>query len=630
MSGGPDPGWAEANRRRLDGLFELLRRAIAGETEAGIVPPEPTSEPARIDGLATLFGLGSDDLTILLVAAAQDIEPAALGGARATAGLARALTGEAAWAALCPQAPLRRWRIVELDAGAAFDDRLLKLDERVLNHLIGIDYLDSRLDGLVDFMADPPELSEGELALAATLERHWQPDPEGSWPVLQLCGPGRDGKRALAGALAGAHGQRIFRIARSEIPRGAYERLSLARLCDRELALSHGLLLIEGDGGGDEEDRNAARFADLLLGPTMVCARDPLPLDRRRLRADMPEPTPQQRRTVWARALGSRADELDGALDRLAEQFALDGRGVRAAAEMADDPLAPGGAGPFERLWDAARAQARRKLDDLAERIDSCVGWDDLVLPPDRIAQLRDIAVHVRRAHQVHQTWGWAGRGRRGLGVTALFVGASGTGKTMAAEVLGAELRLDLYRIDLSQVVSKYIGETEKNLRRIFEAAEASGAILLFDEADALFGKRSEVKDSHDRYANVEVSYLLQRMEAYRGLAILTTNLKSALDSAFMRRLRFVIDFPFPDLELRGRIWSGIFPQGTPVNGLEPARLARLSVAGGAIRTIAINAAFLAAEEGSAVSDRHVMAAARREYAKLEKPISAAEFGGES
>jgi SpoVK/Ycf46/Vps4 family AAA+-type ATPase len=212
--------------------------------------------------------------------------------------------------------------------------------------------------------------------------------------------------------------------------------------------------------------------------------------------------------------------------------------------------------------------------------------------------------------------------------VAVLFVGPSGTGKTMAAEVLAASLRLDLFRVDLSQVVSKYIGETEKNLRRIFEAAEASGAILLFDEADALFGKRSEVKDSHDRYANLEISYLLQRMEAYRGLAVLTTNLKNALDPAFLRRLRFVVDFPFPDAALRGELWRRIFPTGTPVAETDPDRLARLAVAGGTIRGIALNASFLAAEAGEPVGMHHLLAAARREYAKLEKPVTAAEFGG--
>ena len=194
----------------------------------------------------------------------------------------------------------------------------------------------------------------------------------------------------------------------------------------------------------------------------------------------------------------------------------------------------------------SAAALCRTRLDDLAQRIDPAAGWDDLVLPALQLEAIRRVAQHVRHRATVYDAWGFAARSARGLGISALFAGASGTGKTMAAEVLAAELRLDLYRIDLRRVVSKYIGETEKNLRRVFDAAEDSGAILLFDEADALFGKRSEVKDSHDRYANIEVSYLLQRMEAYRGLAILTTNLKSALDPAFLRRIRFVVAVPLP------------------------------------------------------------------------------------
>jgi SpoVK/Ycf46/Vps4 family AAA+-type ATPase len=207
-----------------------------------------------------------------------------------------------------------------------------------------------------------------------------------------------------------------------------------------------------------------------------------------------------------------------------------------------------------------------------------------------------------------------------------LFAGTSGTGKTMAAEVLAHTLRLDLYRIDLSQVVSKYIGETEKNLRKVFDAAEGGAAILLFDEADALFGKRSEVKDSHDRYANVEVSYLLQRMEAYRGLAILTTNMKAALDQAFLRRIRFVVQFPFPDPAQRAEIWRRIFPKAVPTEGLDWERLARLNVAGGHIRNIAMNATFLAAEEQASVTMQHLLQAARGEYAKLEKPLTEAEI----
>jgi SpoVK/Ycf46/Vps4 family AAA+-type ATPase len=189
-------------------------------------------------------------------------------------------------------------------------------------------------------------------------------------------------------------------------------------------------------------------------------------------------------------------------------------------------------------------------------------------------------------------------------------------------------LQLDLYRIDLSQVVSKYIGETEKNLRRVFDAAEGGGAILLFDEADAIFGKRTEVKDSHDRYANIEVSYLLQRMEAYRGLAVLTTNMKNALDPAFMRRIRFVVQFPFPGAEQRAEIWSRIFPSDTPIEGLDVSQLALLNVAGGNIRNIALNAAFLAADAGEPVRMKYLLRAARSEYAKLEKPLTEAEIGG--
>jgi SpoVK/Ycf46/Vps4 family AAA+-type ATPase len=229
---------------------------------------------------------------------------------------------------------------------------------------------------------------------------------------------------------------------------------------------------------------------------------------------------------------------------------------------------------------------------------------------------------------RVYADWGFASKSKRGLGIGALFVGESGTGKTLAAEVLANDLRLDLYRIDLSQVVSKFIGETEKNLRRVFDAAEDGGAILLFDEADALFGKRSEVKDSHDRYANIEISYLLQRMEAYRGLAILTTNMKGGLDPAFLRRLRFVVQFPFPDAGFRAEIWQRVFPDRTPTENLDFAKLARLNVTGGNIRNIAMNAAFLAAESQTAVRMSHLLDATRIEYAKLEKPLMDSEIGG--
>jgi SpoVK/Ycf46/Vps4 family AAA+-type ATPase len=292
---------------------------------------------------------------------------------------------------------------------------------------------------------------------------------------------------------------------------------------------------------------------------------------------------------------------------------------------------APDGDGPeavMTRLWDACRAQTRPRLDDLAQRIEPAASWDDLVLPPAQKETLREVAAQVRQRARVYDEWGYARKSTRGLGISALFSGASGTGKTMAAEVLASELRLDLYRIDLSSVVSKYIGETEKNLRRLFDAAEGAGVILLFDEADALFGKRSEVRDSHDRYANIEVSYLLQRMEAYRGLAILTTNLRSALDPAFQRRLRFVVEFPFPEAAERAEIWRRTFPEETPVSDLDVARLARLGIAGGNIANIAMRAAFLAADSDEPVRMEHILRATRSEYAKLEQSLSETELAG--
>jgi SpoVK/Ycf46/Vps4 family AAA+-type ATPase len=359
-----------------------------------------------------------------------------------------------------------------------------------------------------------------------------------------------------------------------------------------------------------------------------VAAHEPLAsLRRPQLRVEVARPQPDEQRVLWHRHLGFRSPGLYGQVDRVVAHFNLDAEAIRSVcAAAASAPEASSDHAPV--LWDACRAQARSHLEELARRIEATAGWDDLVLPEPQRQLLAAIAAQVRQRSRVYEEWGFGETGLRGLGIAALFAGPSGTGKTMAAEVLARELRLDLCCIDLSQVVSKYIGETEKNLRRVFDAAEGGGAILLFDEADALFGKRSEVRDSHDRYANIEVSYLLQRMEAYRGLAILTTNLKSALDQAFLRRLRFVVTFPFPDAAQREGIWRRVFPARTPTEGLDPARLARLGVTGGSIRNIALHAAFLAAESDTPVRMSHLLRAARDELAKLEKSLTEAEVEG--
>ena len=281
-----------------------------------------------------------------------------------------------------------------------------------------------------------------------------------------------------------------------------------------------------------------------------------------------------------------------------------------------------------DTLWTACRSLARPKLEDLAHRITPAATWNDLVLPDLQMRILRQMSAQVWHRMRVHEHWGFGEKGNRGLGVSALFCGESGTGKTLAAEVLANALGLDLYRVDLASVVSKYIGETEKNLKIIFDAAEEGGVLLLFDEADALFGKRGEVKDSHDRYANIEVGYLLQRMESYSGLAILTTNLKASLDRAFQRRLRFTVNFPFPDAAQRELIWSKVFPESTPTRGLDLKKLAQLNVPGGNIRNIALNAAFIAADHGTPVEMPDLLEAARLEAHKIERSLADAELRG--
>jgi hypothetical protein len=528
--------------------------------------------------------------------------------------------------------------MVEL-GGDAVTRAPLRIDERVLHHLAGLDYLDERLAALAAPLKPPGGLTPTQGALAARLAAAWSRTPwPSALPALQLCGDGAEDKRAVAAHVCDELGLGLYAMSAQALPPAAAEVEMLARLWRREAALGGAALLLDCDdldAGDSAAERAVARLAEGAAGPLVILSRERLrSLRRDVITAEVSKPTAPEQRALWRRSLGPAAARLNGAIETLASQFLLDARAVGAAGAEAlalaggGDDSSPGPPALADALWEACRAQARPRLDSLAQRIEPAATWDDLVLPDAQLSLIREIAAQVRRRATVYEKWGFASKGSRGLGVSALFAGASGTGKTMAAEVLAGELRLDLYRIDLSSVVSKYIGETEKNLRRVFDAAEAGGAVLLFDEADAIFGKRSEVKDAHDRYANIETSYLLQRMESYRGLAILTTNLKSSLDTAFMRRLRFVVPFPFPDAAQRADIWRRIFPAGAPTEGLDPARLGRLNVAGGAIRNIALGAAFLAADAGEPVRMSHLLRAARGEYAKLEKPLTEAEIGG--
>jgi hypothetical protein len=502
----------------------------------------------------------------------------------------------------------------------------LRIDERVLHYLTGIEYLDERLASLAEPVSPPGELPPTQQAAALAAARRLE-QPRA---LVQLCGRERAARRLAAAGASRESGRRLYALRAEALPLEPAEQAAVTRLWEREAALGGVVLLIELDGVESEPARlgSAERLVESLAAPVLTSSREPMrTLDRPSLRLDVPKPTHPEQATLWREQLGPHAATLGRRLDAVVAQFDLDHGSIAAAAgeALTDDVTDPDAFAA--RLWDACRAQTRPRLDDLAQRIEPVAGWDDLVLPEPQKEILREIAAQVRQRTKVYDAWGFARKSSRGLGISALFSGASGTGKTMAAEVLARALRLDLYRIDLSSVVSKYIGETEKNLRRLFDAAEGTGVILLFDEADALFGKRTEIRDSHDRYANIEVSYLLQRMEAYRGLAILTTNLRTALDPAFMRRLRFVVDFPFPEVEQREEIWRGIFPPETPVGELDLAQLARLGIAGGNIRNIGLRAAFLAADADAPVGMEHVLRATRGEYAKLELSLSDAELG---
>ena len=653
MNGEINKGWAEANQRYLTARLRVVRQALerhaAGlhattETAAESAPQQPLERfegPSALGHLSEMFSLSPFEQDLLLLCAGIEFDgsfpslcASAHGDARcnyATFSLALAALPDPHWNALTAAAPLRRWRLIEVtNGGEGLLQSPLRIDERVLHYLAGISYTDQRLEGLVRPFNSRRELPQSQQQVADRIAEFWSRRKVSSeWPVVVLCGRDQNGKCNVAARACSLLGLRLHVLRAEDVPQSVAEREAFARLWERESLLLGSALLLES--GDQEMPAAAVALIEAVNSVLLVSVPETLNLrNRSAYRVEVKKPSAVEQRSIWIDFLGPAASQVNGELESLVSQFSLGSDAIRDASELAgqNDPLKGDKNFPIGALWDACRMLARPRLDDLAQRIAPAATWNDLVLPELQARSLREIAAHVRQRAKVHGEWGFAARGERGLGISALFAGSSGTGKTMAAEVLANDLRLDLYRIDLSQVVSKYIGETEKNLRRVFDAAEDGGAVLLFDEADALFGKRSEVKDSHDRYANIEVSYLLQRMEAYRGLAILTTNLKTAVDTAFLRRLRFVIEFPFPDATHRAEIWRRIFPAETPVKNLDLSRLARLSIPGGNIRNIALHAAFLAADAGAAVTMDHLARAARSEYAKLEKPLTDAEIGG--
>ena len=645
--------WTAANQHFLVTALAGVRRALerhASGLDGQPIPqtplpvePWPAGLPAPVlETLVETFSLSRFERSLLLLCAGVELDGGFAGLCAAaqgdpalrypTFGLSLAVLDDAHWSALAPDGPLRRWRLIEVveQPPTPLTASPLRIDERVLHHLTGVPTSEPRLAGLIEPVPPDDEPVPSQRALADRVATAWSGSRD-PWPLVQLCGEDEATRRVVTATACTAVGLDLRALGADLIPTNAAELDELLRLWEREAVFSGSALYVDGEVVDQADYRAVAavnRFLERVNCPLVLGTRDRWrALRRRTLTFDVRPPTRDEQRGLWRAALGDAAGHLNGRVDHLVAQFQLGGTAIRASAAAA--LAADGASGALaDRLWDAGRAQARARLDDLAQRIEPAAGWDDLVLPDRERRRLAEIVDQVAHRALVYDQWGFGRRGSRGLGISALFAGPSGTGKTLAAEVMASALRLDLYRIDLSSVVSKYIGETEKNLRRVFDAAEGGGAILFFDEADALFGKRSEVKDSHDRYANIEINYLLQRMESYRGLAILATNMKGTLDPAFLRRIRFVVSFPFPDAALRTEIWRRAFPPDAPTAGLDLGKLARLNLAGGNIRNVALNAAFLAAAAGEPVGMDHVLAAARQEYAKLEKPLTEAEIGG--
>lgn len=610
--------------------------------------------PPALDMLATTFGLSSFERKILLMCAGIDLDSRFTGLYRATSkevghalptfSLALAAFPDAHWSALLSARPLRHWRIVEVMSGDTLTTSPLRIDERILHYLAGVSSFDERLRGLTEAVSPTGVLPKSQRELGDQIAAGWAQQGQRAWPVVQLCGVDSGSRRAVAAVACARLGLTMRRVFTNAVPRTTSDLDLFMRLWEREAVLMPTALLLEQDDAepADPTSEGAIRrLLETIRMPLLLSGRDRhKPIDRVAVTFDVPKLGAVEQIQIWKDALGSHASTFNGKVEAVVSQFSLSATKIYAAAHTLRLNNDSGEPDPHSSqtpdadrelsatLWNACRSQARPRLEGLAQRIEPAAMWDDLVLPEKQRKILRQIAIHVRHRSKVYDTWAFASTSSRGVGISALFAGPSGTGKTMAGEVLANELHLDLYRIDLSQVVNKYIGETEKNLRRVFDAADEGGAILLFDEADALFGKRSDVKDSHDRYANIEVSYLLQRMEDYRGLAILTTNRRDALDPAFLRRLRFVVEFPFPEAAQRAEIWRRIFPQQTPTEGLRIDRLARLNAAGGHIRNIAVGAAFLAADADEPVRMSHVLHATRSEFTKLEKPLAESEIAG--
>ncbi|MBP0012731.1 MAG: ATP-binding protein [Roseofilum sp. SBFL] len=632
-------------------IHSLLDRHIAnreGQESSGFLDPhqdleeicQVLEESVTLRSLRQTFDLSLFECSIILCCVGQAIHPLfpnllAIAHNDAeqnylTFQLALACFPQPHWDALTEAHPLRKWQLIHYAASPELPRASLQIDEAVLQYLMGESYHDPILTGTITpvqkFTATVLQPSYKSIIHQAVSVFQ---GASRNQPIIQLCNRVRELQREIATHISQYLHLPLYHLPSDAIPRDRQDLQRLVMRWQRWCALSPSLLLVEVNESETTESRPSllSPFLQSLQVPVIVATDERLPL-LHTVNFDVEALQYGEQLELWQKAWQDYPEALEPYLSSLAAQFRLSATMIETASAAVRSQLDLPPKVISEKLWEFCRLQARPELEGLAQRINVKTTWEDFILPEREKSILEQILIHVRRQAIVYQNWGFAAKNQRGLGLTALFAGTSGTGKTTAAEVLAHELKLDLFRIDLSAVMSKYIGETEKNLRRIFDAAEKGGGILLFDEADALFGSRTEVKDSHDRHANIEVSYLLQRMEAYQGLAILTSNFKDNLDRAFIRRLRFIVNFPYPKAPERSKIWQRIFPKQTPTEGLDFKRLGQLDITGGNIKSIALNAAFLAADAQKPVKMNHILEATKMEYVKWGRSLTRAETQG--
>jgi AAA+ superfamily predicted ATPase len=663
------PKWATAPLRRsseeIRDAFSQLETDIARRKRESV----QRGINLRLDEMANLFELTPFEVDALLICLASELD---LRYERLYAYLQDDVTKkrpsvDLVLNLLCPDFEGKLTARTRFTAGASliknylvhlFDDpshqkpptlgKFLKVDDRVVNYLLESDEPDTRLLPYLRVVA--PEIRLEDLLLPSDIKRSLaltvrKQDTNKQDAVFYFQGSYGVGKQSTAEALCRELGLKLLCIDLERLvnaPDVTFD--TTLRLAQRESLMQKAALYLGGFEGLLSDDKRMLLNVLLheleqwhrltfLAGETAWEPADELH-HLSFARIEFVRPAYGERLQMWNRFIdGSNQPEMELDLTVIANKFRFSGGqiqdAVATARNLAHWRNPENGHISMTELYTACRLQSNRKLATLAQKITPHYRWGDIVLPQDRLQQLREICNYMTYHALVYDKWGFDRKLSLGKGLNALFAGPSGTGKTMAAEIMAAELGLDLYKIDLSTVVSKYIGETEKNLARIFSEAQTSNAILFFDEADALFGKRSEVRDAHDRYANIEISYLLQKMEEYEGVVILATNLRKNMDDAFVRRMHFSVEFPFPTEKHRRRIWEGIWPNDTPLSPeLDLDFLARrFEVAGGNIRNIALAAAFLAADDGKVIDISHLIRATQREYQKVGKLSVGEDFG---